>query len=195
MTSENNPIELDIFKDENITKEQLDEKTQLREYFDAPAIGISTDRLQAFVQAKKWDINDKAHTASVRNETRKAQLKLDTAITRTNAILNDHTDTESHPKAVFDQQEATITFTREILELGLDDFSYDAEADNPKIGAITLQLLAQDVALFLVAGGQSDAVRHSQMQSRSVQLSNSIISTASQKNIKSMDKHKATSPE
>ena len=184
-----------IFADENLTPEQIKERDEIKTYFKQPGIGIDPDKLCARAGDKTWDFVDKAYTAKIRNKLRIIQLKHDQTVKK---IVEQQGEPDADiPQLIYDRQELDISTTRDILELGLDGFKYDEIANDPKIGPIVLQTLATDVCVFLVATGPSVALRHSQMQARSVDLVKSISKpttlTASQIKSESTTKQAATS--
>lgn len=109
---------------------------------------MSSPEAHAYVGGKRWPLKKVALTKRVVDNVLKAVAEYDKVIGSP-----DHTDIEKFNL----YSEAS----RKILEATLDDFEYDAEANNPDVGPALLGLLGTEVKDFLLLGGALGA-RHVQ---------------------------------
>jgi len=155
-----------VKESEKSVKEIDEELAKLKEltakitnYSKNPLIGIDADKLQAFITNHRWAINPDGHIKSIRDKI-KVQLKEFLEI-----IANQKTQID-----VLDSQEKTDAIAKIILELGLVDFKYDENAEDPEIGPVNLKFLAQELGYFLVVQGGKDGYTHSKMLQQLDQL-------------------------
>lgn len=128
-------------------------------YSKNPLIGIDAEKLQAYVTNHRWEINPNGHIKSIRDpikEMLKEFLK----------IIN----SQKTQLDVLDSQEKTDKVAKEILTIGLVNFDYDKEADDPQVGPVNLKYLAQEIGYFLVVQGGKEGYLHSKMLQQLDQL-------------------------
>lgn len=135
-------------------------RDELIHYAENPIIGIDTDNLHAFIKNHRWNINPSGHTKTIRD-----QLKI---------LLKEFLSIINKQKTqidVLDIDNKIDDIMKQILTLGLINFDYDKEADDPGVGPINLKFLGQELAHFLVVQGGKEGSTHSKMLQKLAQLS------------------------
>ena len=123
-----------------------------------PLFGVRPDELTAFCGEKIWKIRREGATKQVRDEIMRITdefsvefKKLEKADPTGNRLGKAHLS------------EAT---TKMILDLGLEDFDYDAAANDPDIGPVILLNLARELQIFLVDNGGPTGTKYLQTLQR-----------------------------
>lgn len=121
---------------------------EIQDYFKDPDFGVDTDRLIAFVDKKKitWKIRPDGHTKLVRDKIIAIQDQY-------------KKDFEAYEALSEKEQSNSLRYsiaekaTKAILETGLIGFNYDEMANHEAGGPSVLQMLSNEVSIFLVESG------------------------------------------
>ena len=139
------------------TAAEKKEQTELVEYAKNPAIGIKPDTLEAYAHQHSFKINPKGHVKSNKEAIRKIQKKykknMESAEAQNDLML---------------QNDLYELASKEILEIGLLNFSYDNWAENEDVGPTVLGQLATELAYFLMVQGGKAGYQHWLMQQKLV---------------------------
>jgi len=143
-------------KDNDKTHEQLSTKQkaihELKEIVKNVHIGINDETMMAFVGKRTWKLNPNAHTKTIRDKIQKLYLEFIQTIGKQKTQIDVISDV-----AKLDE------ISRQILELGLENFDYHVEADEVDVGPAQLKYLSQEIGNFLVVQGGKGATQHLRM--------------------------------
>lgn len=145
---------------------------EIKQHFENPEFGIDTDQLIAFVDYKKksWKIDPKGHTKQVRDKIIEIEDEYKAEFDRyQNLPEKDQTQKLKY--------EIAEKATRKILETGLIGFNYDAMAEDESAGPKILQMLSDELVVFLVESGGKAGHRHLEMLQKLTTLNHYISST------------------
>lgn len=149
----------EIEKNLKVSKQEIEE---LIKYGNDPIIGVDYEKMQAFITNHRWAINPDGHIKSIRDQMKTLFKNYMTLINNVKNQLD-----------IINIQDKLDELAKKILTLGLIDFDYDKEADDPEVGPVNLKLLCQEISYFLVVEGGITGSKHSKMLQRLAQINQS----------------------